>query len=79
VERVPQGVLSHASKSFMEGRIHSLLVECGFSKMPDSFLKAAKEEHGRGGLSVHVPPQDEVPCQMYYRDQYEKAGVSHIS
>jgi hypothetical protein len=79
VEKSPQGVLNPKAKRFMEGRIDSLLIECGFSKMPDDFLKAAKEEHGKNGLDVHVPSKEEVPCQMYYREQYEKPGVPAYS
>lgn len=75
VQQHPQGVLDEASDRFMNGRVHSLLVECGFCRMPKSFLKESQEDHTHGGLDVHIPGEDEVPVQIYYRNQYEKGGT----
>jgi hypothetical protein len=63
-DHVPQGCLPPKCEAFMHGRMQQLLLTCGFNRLPESYLEAAKREESRHGLDVHVPPYDEVPCHV---------------
>jgi hypothetical protein len=67
VEPTPQGMLPPEAEHFMHGRLRGLLKTCGYELMPPEYLEAAREQQGRHGLDVHVPPYAEVPCQARAR------------
>lgn len=56
----------------MAGRLHSLLVTSGFTPVSSTTIEEAQRKEGRHGIEVHVPPRDEVPVNVYTRDQYLK-------
>jgi hypothetical protein len=54
----------------MSGRLHSLFVTSGFTPMASKDIAEAQRKEGRHGIEVHVPPREEVPVNVYWRDKY---------